>query len=74
MKIKLAAVVVVLLLKDIVQHIILSRRKKMLCHMQTKQAMARANFRSGPRGPRPPLLRFIKYFSITCSIWNPDIC
>ena len=84
MKIKLVTVVVVLRLNDMVQHNIRHRRKKNLglqlsfewpCLLQTKQAMAKADFGVGPEAPPPPLfLWFIKYFSITSSIWNPDIC
>ena len=54
MEIKLVTVVVVLRLNDIVQHIIRYRRKKMPCHLQTKQAMARANLGVGPGDPGPP--------------------
>ena len=64
MEIKLVTVAVVLRLNDIVQHIIRYRRKKMPCHLQTKQAMARANLGVGPGDPGPPLLWFIKYLNI----------
>ena len=33
-----------------------------------KTSNGKGEFGGGPRGPRPPLLWFIKYFSITCSI------
>ena len=42
--------------------------------------MSRADLGVGLGGPAPappPILFnfwFIKYFSFTCSIWNPDIC
>ena len=83
MKIKLVTVVVVLRLNDMVQHNIRHCRKKNLglqlsfewpCLLQTKQAMAKADLGVGPEAPPPLFLWFIKYFSITSSIWNPDIC
>ena len=63
MKIKLVTVVVVLRLNDIVQHIIRYRRKKM--PSANKTSNGKGEFGGGPRGPRLPLLWFIKYFSIT---------
>ena len=63
MKIKRVTVVVVLRLNDMVQHNIRHRRKKNLglqlsfewpCLLQTKQAMAKADFGVGPEPPPPP--------------------
>lgn len=39
--------------------------------------LPRADLRVGPGGPIPPFcpgVFFLKYFSITFSIWNPGIC